>query len=320
MEILNDIPYTSRPDGLQFILDHILMLCDYDDVMYQYFIRWIAFMFQKPEIKITCVILISKPGAGKTSLILLLKKLMGGKKVFECSDPARDVWGSFNSLMMDAFLVNLSELEYADSKDSLGKIKALITDEDITINQKGISPITVRSYHHFIGTTNKENPIKIEKGERRFFIVRSSDDKIGNRPHFDKMYSLMEDIDVLRSCYDYFKTLDLTGYNPQDIPLSEHKESLKELSVSPIEDWLREYTFENKLNTEIITLSGSSIHQLFKDWSVVENRKYDITSTNLAIKLTNLRIKGVGKGLRDEKGLRTKTFNFVELKEYFNIE
>ena len=67
-------------------------------------------MIQFPDKKIPCIVLISNQGAGKTSLILLLKKMLGGKKVIECSDPARDVWGDFNSLMMDAFLVNLSEV------------------------------------------------------------------------------------------------------------------------------------------------------------------------------------------------------------------
>ena len=49
--------------------------------------------------------MISDEGAGKTSLIYLLAKFMGGKKVLDTNDPARDVWGNFNSLMMGAFLV-----------------------------------------------------------------------------------------------------------------------------------------------------------------------------------------------------------------------
>ncbi len=56
--------------------------------------------------------MISDEGAGKTSLIYLLAKFMGGKKVLDTNDPARDVWGNFNSLMMGAFLVNLNELEW----------------------------------------------------------------------------------------------------------------------------------------------------------------------------------------------------------------
>jgi hypothetical protein len=55
--------------------------------------------------------LISDEGAGETSLIYLLSKLWEGRKYLETKDPARDVWGNFNSLMMGAFLVNLNELE-----------------------------------------------------------------------------------------------------------------------------------------------------------------------------------------------------------------
>ena len=81
----------------------------------------------------------------------------------------------------------------------MGKLKALITDETININQKGVSQITVSSYHHFIATTNKANPFKITKDCRRFVVVRSSDDKIGNIDYFSELYSLMEDSDTIRT-------------------------------------------------------------------------------------------------------------------------
>ena len=49
------------------------------------------------------------------------------------------VWGNFNELMTDAFLVNINELEYNDAKKGESQFKALITDPNITINPKGHS-------------------------------------------------------------------------------------------------------------------------------------------------------------------------------------
>jgi hypothetical protein len=67
-------------------------------------------MIQYPAVKTICPTLISKQGAGKGTLIRLLSKMIGAKKVFETRRPSRDVWGSFNGEMANAFLVNLDEL------------------------------------------------------------------------------------------------------------------------------------------------------------------------------------------------------------------
>lgn len=320
MEKFTGVCFKRKQTGLDFILNHIKILCDYDEVLYTYFIGWLAYMIQYPDKKIPCIVLISKQGAGKTSLILWLKEMMGEKKVFECADPARDVWGDFNSLMMDAFLVNLSEIEFADSKDAVGKFKALITDTTININQKNVSQITVASHHHFIVTTNNDNPLSIKKDDRRFVIARSSDDKIGNVEHFNTLHGLLDDHDFIRTSYSYLKNYDLTGFDPKNIPQTEHLTGLKDMATSPIEDWLRDYTYENKNNLNVITLNGRGILKLFKDWLDVVGRKFDTNEQKIGVKLTNLRINGIGKGERDNKGLNTKSFNFTLLKAHFNME
>jgi hypothetical protein len=39
-----------------------------------------------------------------------MQLMLGKNKVFETTDPSREVWGQFNGLMSDCFLVNLNEL------------------------------------------------------------------------------------------------------------------------------------------------------------------------------------------------------------------
>ena len=320
MEKVSLLPYEKISDGLTFILNHIKVLCDYDEKVYNYFIKWIAYMIQFPDKKIPCIVLISNQGAGKTSFILLLKKMLGAKKVIECSDPARDVWGDFNALMMDAFLVNLSEVGFADSKDSMGKLKALITDETININQKGVSQITVSSYHHFIATTNKSNPFEITKDCRRFVVVRSSDDKIGNIDYFSELYALMEDSDTIRTVYNYFKELDLSSYKPTEIPSTEHLDGLKSMSTSPIEDWLQDFTIQNMDQSEPLKLNADDIFEHFKSWLQLNpSRKFETNKQKLGIKMSYLKIPGITKGDKDNKGCATKMFDFELLKKHFQI-
>ena len=162
---------------VEFVLNHIKILCDNQNEVYEYFIKWIAQMIQFPDVKSICPTLISKEGAGKGSLMFLLQQMLGKNKVFETTDPSREVWGTFNRMMSDCYLVNLNELSKKDTIESMGKIKGLLTDASLTINNKGVNQYKINSYHRFIITTNNEEPIETKDGDRRNLIIRSSDEK-----------------------------------------------------------------------------------------------------------------------------------------------
>jgi hypothetical protein len=243
--------------------------------------------------------------------------MLGESKILETKTPSRDVWGQFNGIMADAFLVNLNEMEYKETMNAEGQIKALITDTQMTISKKGVNQFSINSYHHFIITINKENPIATTKDDRRKLIIRSSDQFIGNREYFNKMYALLDDVELVRTCYDYFKTYDLSGYEYKDIPRTEHQEDLQLLSISAPEQWLEAFTRENR-HKDTVELLGAAVFNLFQLWCVENNVKYDTTSLKLGIHLKNLQIEGVDKGRPTEKG-KTKLFNMSKLKKHFNI-
>jgi hypothetical protein len=165
MEFIND--YTYNEEAVNKFRKHILILCGNDSIVADYFEKWIAQMIQYPAIKSVCPTLISKEGAGKGTLMKLLEKMLGTSKVYETAEPSRDIWGDFNGIMADTFLVNLNELSKKETIESEGRIKKLITDDSITINNKGVSQYKIKSYHRFIITTNKEDPIGTNKDDRR---------------------------------------------------------------------------------------------------------------------------------------------------------
>jgi phage/plasmid-associated DNA primase len=316
MEVLTS-PYESHTEGLKTMLEHINVLCDKDKAVYNYFIGWIAMMIQKPEIKTTCITLTSKEGAGKGTLMQLFSKMLGESKILETKTPSRDVWGQFNGIMADAFLVNLNEMESKETQNAEGQIKALITDTQITISKKGTNQFSVNSYHHFIITTNKENPIATTKDDRRKLIIRSSDQFIGNREYFNQMYALLDDVAFVRTCYDYFKEYDLNGYEYKDIPRTEHQEDLQQLSTTVPEQWLEAFTREN-LNEEKIEMLGGEVFSAFLGWCGSNNIKCDTTALKFAVNLKNLKISGVDKGRHTKKG-DTRIFTIGILKKHFNL-
>ena len=319
MEILTET-YTHKQMELDFILNHIKILCNNDENVYDYFIKWIAQMIQYPHIKSIMPTFISGEGAGKGTLFKLFERMLGNEKVFETTNPSRDVWGDFNGMMSNCFLVNLNELSKKDTIEAEGKIKGLITDNTLAINQKGIPQYKIKSYHRFITTTNKEEPINSSKGDRRNLIIRSSDEKKGDYIYFETIHKYLEDNDVIRTCYDYFKSIEgMDKFKDISIPQTEYQTNLKELSKSPIEQWLESFTREHSNdNEECIELLGTKIYELFKLWCYDNGIKYDINAVKLGVRLTNMNIQGISKGKHTNKG-HTKMLNITELKNTFKI-
>lgn len=319
MEILTE-PYNYKHNELNIILHHIKILCNHDDVVYDYFIKWIAQMIQYPHIKTIMPTFISGQGSGKGTLFKLFEKMLGNEKVFETTNPGRDVWGDFNGMMCNCFLVNLNELSKKDTIEAEGKIKGLITDNSLAINQKGISQYKIKSYHRFITTTNKEEPINSTTGDRRNLIIRSSDEKKGDTKYFETIHNYLEDIEVIRTCYDYFKSIiGMDKFKDISIPQTEYHTNLKELSKSPIEQWLEGFTRMHCNDTnDCIELIGIKVYELFKEWCISNGIKYEIDSRKLGVRLSNMKFNGVSKGKHTMNG-ETKIFNISILKETFNI-
>jgi len=319
MELLT-APYTHKETELNFILNHIKILCNNDENVYDYFIKWIAQMIQYPHIKTIMPTFISGEGAGKGTLFKLFEKMLGNEKVFETTNPSRDVWGDFNGMMCNCFLVNLNELSKKDTMEAEGKIKGLITDNTLAINQKGIPQYKIKSYHRFITTTNKEEPINSTNGDRRNLIIRSSDEKKGDYIYFETIHKYLENNDVIRTCYDYFKEVQgMDKFKDISIPQTEYQTNLKELSKSPIEQWLESFTREHMDDgKECIELLGTEIYEIFKHWCNTNGIKYDIHALKLGVKLINMNINGISKGRHTMKG-DTKIFNIVKLKHTFSL-
>jgi len=311
-------PYTKNAEALTFFRNHILTLCNNDVVIASHFEKWIGHMFQHPELKSICPVIISQQGSGKGSLMKLLTALIGHSKFFETSNPARDIWGAFNTPLANSFLVNLDELNKKDTIDSMGKIKALITEPTITINTKGVVQYDIQSYHRFIITTNITDPIPSEKGDRRMWIIKASDALKGNTEYFNKFNELLTNEDVLRTVFDYFNEIpELKTFGSAKFPMTEYQQNIQECNKNPVELWLEHYVSEHYNETEL-ELLGSEVFRNFEHYRQSCKFKYEITLTKLIMTLYNFKLDGIRKGRKTNKG-NTVIFDIELLKKHFNL-
>lgn len=320
----NVTEYDEHLPALDFMLEHINILCNYQADVTNYIIAWIGQMIQFPHIKTICPTIISAEGSGKGSLVELISKMLGTSKVFITTMPSRDCWGAFNGSMTESFFVNLNELSKKETSGAQGIIKGLITDPTMIINNKGVNQFSVASYHRFFITTNKDEPIHTTKGDRRNLIIRSSDCKKGDTAYFDQMHKYLASTNVIKTCYQYFKNIpNLDKFHKIPLPSTECQEDLKELSISPLEKWVESVVCNNMFETELY-LSSSESYELFKTWAkssgVMDDSgtKYNISNVQFGVRLFNLKLNGIDKK-RTKYGMG-HLFNINKLKIYFKME
>jgi hypothetical protein len=318
MESVTDYIYMG--EELALMRKHLLILCGNDEESALYLECFIAQMIQYPWIKSICPTLISKQGAGKGTLMFLLTRMLGISKVFETAFPSRDVWGNFNGMMANTFLVNLNELSKKETLESEGRFKTLVTDATLLINNKGVNQYPITSYHRFIITSNNEDPIKTTHDDRRNFIMRSSDELVGNTEYFNNMYRLLDNVNFIKTCYEYFKSIPgMENFNKMKMPTTAYQNDMKELSVSPIEMWLKDYTYLNFNASEPIELLGKVQYDSFVKWCIKSGIEYKLTLQAFGVRMKRLNINGIEPGRHTKQG-ETKYFNILKLRKHFKLD
>lgn len=311
--------YNHHQDGLDFFLNHINIMCNKEPLLFDYVIKWISHMIKFPYKKSgSMLVFIGAQGTGKSSLILLLKQLIDEEKVFETTNPSRDVWGNFNSIISNKYLINLNELNRKQTLESDEFLKSLITDNTITINQKGKQAYTINSYHRFITTTNNYNAFTTSRDDRRKVFINCSNELKNNNSYFNNFYHYLNDRDVIKTLFEFFKSIDINENFNIPIPNSEFQNDIIENNEDIEIRFLKDYIIPIKLNE--IKIPCNEIYREYTRWCSIHNLNY-IDSSIKFFKYIQFN-DNIPKHLI-EKG-RTNLFryyklNIEELKKYYNI-
>jgi len=275
-------------------------------------------MIQYPAIKSAIVpIFIAGEGTGKGSLKELLKKMLGDKKVLQTSQPSKDCWGSFNGQMKDSFLVNLDELNKKEFDGSSDAYKALVSENTININIKGIKSFTIKSCHRFLVTTNNDEPINAKRGDRRNIIITSSNELKNNKEYFNQFYKYLNDVDAVKSIFEYFKSIpNLDKFNEIKKPITEYQQELEEENENPIEKWIKEYIKKN-CETPLFEIKTTDLFEEFIEYKNKYYPTHRYTSSTFSKQLLALKIHGIIRKRTSVK--RLTEINVDDVLKYFNM-
>jgi hypothetical protein len=205
------------------------IICSGDDVTYDYLIKFIAHMVQKPEEKPgVMIVALGDEGTGKGTLFTLLRTIWTSTTALTAN--IDNITGRFNGLLANNYIVCLDEAVFVGNRKSQDNLKSLITEPTIMIEEKNQPCRTIKSCHRFFAASNQEHFSSIKRGDRRHFFLSVSSDQKGNQVYWDAFYKNTPN--EIGAFLNHLQTLDISKFNPRVlIKTDEHiKQRLASLS------------------------------------------------------------------------------------------
>jgi len=237
-------PLRETPPGdpeieaeVDFVKAHIKnVLCGGSEEDYNYLCKWIAHIFQKPDIKPGVAVFAHSDtqGTGKSLVFEQLIPNMLGIDITRVFSNEEQISEKFNAWLFESLYVVFSEKSFYNNTEN---IKAWITDPNQSRRDMGMESRQERSFARFIICTNRESSFKFEKSERRMFVLNVSSKEVGNWPYFDRLGAAVSSAAVIDRMARFFCSIDISSFNTFDLPASQKKMELIETEKHPVIDY-----------------------------------------------------------------------------------
>jgi hypothetical protein len=300
---------TSRcdPDIEKLVVDTFLdmlhCVTNDDDKSFEYVLKWMAHIIQRPFEKTgTAVCFINQEkGTGKDSMVSWFREVIGRTHTAHYTSEAQ-LWEKHDSKKEGAILMYLEEVGGGLNFEHNEDVKTLITSDSITINKKNVKAYEVPNIGNILATSQKAQPFKIEDGCRRFWFVQGSlrlwkkNDYWKSFYRSTKLNHVNEPInpDWIGPVGRYLEQVDIEKFDPDPrLWVNSHMETVLNAKRDPIRCFLEQWTEEN--------LTGAELYRSYVNYCLQEELHPGVTSwISLSIKMTGF--PNLYRKIRKEKG------------------
>lgn len=222
------------------LLDYVFEDADPDHRVW--FEQWLAYPLQHPGEKLfsAAVIWGTQHGTGKSLIGHTMAKIYG-RNAIEIGD--QGLHDSFNGWAENRQFVMGEEITSGDKRQNGDRMKKMITQREMRINQKFLPQYTVPDCINYYFTSNHPDSFFLEDTDRRYFVHAL------NRPplpqSFYRKYAEWLEGSGPHALFHYLLNLDVSDFDPQGpAPMTDAKVDMINNGRSDVGLWvatLREY-------------------------------------------------------------------------------
>lgn len=217
-------------------LDHMAFLFPNEDDR-NLVLDYLALLTQKPAEKVHFALLIrGAQGTGKSWIGNLMEMIIGKPNVVRPSND--EVISKWTSWMEGSQLAIVEELMTLGRLEVANRLKPVITDPTIRIEEKNCSIYSIPNKLNFLCFTNHEDALKIEHGDRRWLVVFSPAAK-KEAAYYDSLFGYLDSGGA--AFVKHWLLQRQTVLNGRGVaPPTSGKETMRRLSMGDAETYLLE--------------------------------------------------------------------------------
>ena len=211
------------------------VLADSDPAALAYIMRWSAWAVQHPgERAESALVFRGGKGSGKGTFAHALRRMFGAHGMHVAN--SKHLVGAFNAHLRNCLLLYADEAFWAGDKQGESTLKALITEETLTIEQKGVDAVQWHNRIHLIMTANAEWVVPASHDERRYAMFNVSEKYVDNKKYFADLYFELNNGGLEAMIYD-LKRVQLGDWHPRQVIRTQALAEQKMQSMVPLQEW-----------------------------------------------------------------------------------
>lgn len=150
---------------------------------------------------------------------------------------AEQIVGRFNGHLLKNLILVCEEAFWAGSKDAEGALKNLITESELTIEQKGVDPYSAPNYSRLLMISNNDWVVPVGADPRRYFVLEVVNDRANDRAYFDPIWEQMNSGGVEAMLHELLYR-DISEADLRSAPVTDGLREQREQSLTSTERWL----------------------------------------------------------------------------------
>ena len=271
------------------VYNHIKNItCNGNEELFLYVQKWIAHIIQKPREKHrVALVQYGIQGTGKDTLCDFISHLIGNRYVFRTKD-IDSYLKDFNSINGEKLVVVFNEVDDKASKKNHDTLKHIIDAKTEIIEPKFFERYDQNCYKRFIFNTNNKNAFNVEVSNSRYLMLHTSPSKVGDFNYFGSIFNIFNDIEYMKSAFNYFSTFDIKGFKPYSFPTTEYEKEQKMISLKSPLKFIKELVEDENRTPHILkkesSLDFNSINEA-KDSEFMDSYEYTLSDLYLEYKI-----------------------------------
>lgn len=200
-------PPRRAPIGCTNITALLMHLCDFDQELYMFMIKWLAYPLQHPGMRMETGVIINGPeGSGMTLFFDRIAAALHGPNARHIDESSLS--GTFNAWASGAHFV---VVDGRIPRRALPTLKSLITAPCITIQTKGQPAYVEENCANFVFVSSSPDFLPVMSGDRRFLVIEAPPKR---GPQFYRAIADEIQNGGIEAFRDYLiRTVDLSSFN-----------------------------------------------------------------------------------------------------------